>query len=489
MKLLNSILSFLYKRISGIEAFFYNIRNLFWSYPDIFSKENDVRIKFEKYYSTTVPYSHFVFGILIVVTLSVPLFITRLPRVIGSSSTTLIEGVATGVGEGGLPQKITKVNPIIPSNNQLEKDIVNLVFEPLLQYTYVSSTGGQNVGGIKRILADNILTLRPGANYEISLKSGVFWHDHIPNGDIRTLTSDDVIATFDLIKSLDENSSIYTRTLRQMQWVKLDELTFRICTIPQIASTEICFNDNFSESTSDDLGYPIFSNFLELVSFNILPAHKISDINAQNVNSAEPSLYRSPIGTGKFKLDEVTSSFVKLSHFEYFNNKPAKSQINNIKFVYYKSTDAAFEALLNGEVHSIATASTIFRDRAKPYNQIIEHLSPVLYKQFWGLYFNLRKNPSNSEPIAPQFLSEIKVRQAISVGVNRANLISVGLNGMGSETFGPIPNISYFYNANAGWKTFGVQDSNKLLDEAGWTFKPGNKFRTNEAGEVMRFSM
>lgn len=488
MKFINSILVLTYKRVTFIERFLYAVRDWMWSYPDVFAKDHPYRIRFEKIYASTIPYSHFLFSFTLVFILSLPLFFTRLPRILGVSDQVLIEGVATGVDDLGLPQKITKVNPIITSNNQLEKDIVNLIYEPLLKYTYQSSIDGRNVGAIKGVLAKNILTLRAGANYEITIKDNVFWHDHIPNISERRLTTDDVIATFDLIKSLDENSSIYTKTLRQMQWKKIDEYTFRICTIPAIASVEICYNDN-NESVQDDLGYPIFSNFLELIGFNILPKHKIGDINAINVNSTDPELFRSPIGTGKFKMEQVSPSFTRLKFFNNYHEILDDRTIDEIKFVYYKTTDDAFEALLNGEIHSLATTSTVFRDKAKPYNQIVEHLSQVLYKQFFGLYFNLRTNPSTNKPIAPQFLLDMRVRQAISSAINRNNIISVGLNGMGAEAFGPIPNISYFYNKDAGWKTYGSLDAGKLLDEAGWTLKPGYKFRTNDSGEVMRFSL
>lgn len=488
MKLINSILAFAYKRVSFVERFFYSIRDWVWEYPNMFEKEHPYRVRLEKIYSSTIPYSHFLLSIALIFALVVPLFVARLPRILGSSEKVLIEGVATGIDDLGLPQKITKINPIIASNNQLEKDIVNLIYEPLLKYTYQTSVDGRNIGTIKSVLAQSILTLRPGANYEITIKNNVVWHDHLQNLSEKKLTTDDVIATFDLIKSLDENSSIYTKTLRQMQWRKLDEYTFRICTIPSTASVETCYNDN-NETQADDLGYPIFSNFLELIGFNILPKHKISDINAINVNSTEPELYRSPIGTGKFKMEEVSVSYTRLKFFNDYHIAFSTRSIDEIKFVYYKTIESAFEALLNGEIHSIATSSTVYRDRAKPYKQIIEHLSPVLYKQFFGLYFNLRTNPSTNETIAPSFLADIKVRQAISAAINRTNIISIGLNGMGAETFGPIPNISFFYNKDAGWKTYGSLDSAKLLDETGWTLKSGNKFRTNESGEVMRFSL
>ncbi|MCA9381037.1 hypothetical protein KC678_02130 [Candidatus Dojkabacteria bacterium] len=478
MFIFNAIL----KSILKIEEGLYKIRDAFWSYPDFFDPEKHYNKKLIKLYVSSVPYSHYILATLAFLLFTIPLLASGVPHVFGSTRGLLIEGVVMGIDSNGNVQKINKINPILPSNIQLEKDLVNLIYEPLIRYQYVEDESGKYVGGVQNILAKEIITLLPGANYEIELKKDVSWHDSVP-GNNHTLSADDVIATFELYSSLSEDSAanIYSKTMKQLQWVKVDDYTIRVCTKPNEETTQPC-------DVNPRITYPIFSNFLELISFNIVPKKQAQEINSSNVDTAEPSLYRNPVGTGLYKLKHSGENSITVEinkkHGLYSNN----IDITSIRFEYFATLNDAISALQNAEIHSLATLSVEYKDRLKEYTQIEEHVSDVLYNQFWGLYFNLRKRPDETS-IAPKFLQDVRVREAISSSINRDKITKQTLRGVGEEAYGPIPSISYFFNPDAGWNTYDVEKAKKLLDDAGWKIRSGNEFRTNSDGDVLRFSL
>jgi len=346
------------------------------------------------------------------------------------------------------------------------------------------------LGGVEYILAENVLTFKPGADYQFILRNDVFWHDSEsidnPNTDeneIKQFNADDVIRTFEILSQVEDidstGSNAYTRALKQLQWEKVDPFTVRVCTRPLQEEVTTC---DKAENN------PIFSNFLELLSFKIIPEHLSGDITSQTLDTLDPQLYKNPVGTGKYEFDNVTDNSISLTLFnDHYNLSPLVS-IEEIKFLYYKSLEDATSAVQNGEAHTLASISTQFQNSFADYKQIDLFESPVLYNQFWALYFNLRKRPDGSS-IAPAFLQDVRVRRAISSSINRETIIKNALNSAGEEAIGPIPAISSYFNKNANWHTYNKIDSEALLDEAGWTLKPGKDIRTNDAGEKLSFSL
>lgn len=477
-----NIFSLVLKPFAFIERILIGIRDAFWNYPEAFSPDKGYNKKIIMLYVSSVPYSHFVLATLTFVLLFVTLFSGGLPHILGSSEGTLVEGVIMGVDESGNVQKINKINPILPSNIQLEKDLVNLIYEPLLKYNYVETDDGTSVGGVQTVLAEEIITISPGANYEIILRDNIEWHDSTVDQP-HFLTSDDVIATFDLYASLDENTSsnIYSKTLKQLQWLKIDDNSFRICTVPtEEIQSEPC--------DSEDLTYPIFSNFLELISFKIIPEKYTEDLDAYNIDSSEPILFRQPVGTGLFELDNVSNSSITLSVNKKHGLYSDKMSMKFLKFEFFKDLEGAISALQNAEVHTLASSSIEYKERLAEYNQIETYVSDILYNQFWAMYFNLRLRPDGTS-IAPEFLQDVNVRRAISSAINRSNIVNETLRETGAEAYSPIPNISYFFNNEAGWYRYDTEKSVELLEEAGWKLRDGNQFRTNEDGEELRFTM
>lgn len=482
----------MFNPLSRIEKKFYDIREFFWNYPDYLIGPGSLSARVNVLYKSSVPYSHFVLAGICVVLIFFSSFVVDLKALIKISDSTLIEGVVMGVDDNGNIQKLTKVNPIIPSNVQIERDLSELIYEPLIRYEYNQNSTGTWTVNIEDVLAESVIKIREGADYQFNLRRNVLWHDG------KQFTAEDVIRTFDLVSGIENRNEAYIKAIQQLRWEKIDDFTVRVCTKGTVDA-------NNCNQTKDN---PILSNFLELISIKILPSLHTKDINSQNIDSSTPDLFRSPIGTGKYKFYRVDAQSVKvIKNDKYYGEKsvlkdPAldvndpknyetikiSPKIQSIEFKFFRNLEDAIKGLQNGTVHTLATISTEDKQTLNDYPQIETKLSPVLVNQYWSMYFNLRKDP-NGKTLGATFFQDVNVRTAISEAINREDLIKNALQGIGQEAKGPIPDISEFFNANAAWKTYNPDDARKLLDTAGWTIKNNSEYRSDPNGNEMVFSL
>lgn len=472
--------------LSVIEQKFYKVRDFFWNYPEYFiGDERSVKSYLKALYKSSLPYSHFVGAFILVFFVFLSIFVVDFKALLKANNNDLIEAVVMGVDDNGSIQKLTRINPILPSNVQLERDLSELIYEPLIRYEYNQTTNGVWQPTVEDVLAESVIKIREGADYQFNLRKDVVWHDGVP------FTADDVIKTFDLISQIEGRNEAYIRAIKQLRWEELNPYTVRVCTKGS-SDTKTC---------NQTLDNPIFSNFLELISIKIIPAHKTKDITTENIDSSIPELFRSPVGTGKYEFFRADDQSVKLVwNDRYYGQKTVKDangktvlqkivpNITTIEFRLFKTIEDAVVALENGTVHTFASNSTQYKVDLSNYPQIIQSVSPVLETEYWSMYFNLRKDP-NGNALGATFFQDQKVRTAISEAIDRRDIIQNALQGVGDEALGPIPQVSEYFNKDAGWKTYNPADANKLLDAAGWTFKNADKYRSDTKGNQMAFSL
>jgi peptide/nickel transport system substrate-binding protein len=457
-----------------LEKLVYFIRDTFWSYPDKLFGENSLSSKFGALYKLSIPYSHFVVAFFAFTVVFILFGNTRYKAIIDNSNKTLIEAVVMGVDNQGRLQRVNKVNPILPTNIQLEKNLINLIYEPLIKFEYVQQTDGTWQPQIINVLASEVVKIKEGSDYQFNLKRGIRWHDN------REFNADDVIATLNLVSNLNRTDNAYIKAIKQMRWEKVTDYSLRLCTQ----------GSNAQASCNESTDNPIFSNFLELVSISIVPAHKVSNLTENQINNSDADIFRSPIGTGKYRFfsaDNLSVTVVRNEDYFYAKEQHLP-QIQTIRFKYYATLDDAVKSIKNGETHSLASISVEYKNELEKTTNVKINLSPVLDNQYWGLYFNLKKDPDGKAK-GPAFFQNQNVRTAISSAISRYEIIENALLGVGEEAFGPITQKSQFFNKNAGWATYNPDRAAKLLEQEGWTLKGTQKFRTNNSGEELSFSL
>jgi peptide/nickel transport system substrate-binding protein len=382
------------------------------------------------FYRESIPISHFL-SVIAVLGIIFLLVTTNVLAFLGVDNNTLIEGVIMGVNSDGKTQPLTRVNPLINTNIQLEKDLSDLIYNSLITI----DTHGEP----KADLA-TFFVLEEGKRYQFKLKPDLYWQDG------QKLTVDDVVATFNLIKSLESNpqtSNIYSRAANKMDIVKSD-------TDPDVFEF-VVKGDN------------VVPGFFEAISFKIMPAHLLADLNPDSITKPDPYINRHPVGSGPYEFVQATGDTVDLvANSNYYGGIP---KISNIRFKLFGNEQDAVSALLTGQIHSLTGISDAGITAISQSPNIDLQTSNVIYNQYWGIYFNLADS-------GPAPLKDMQVRQSIAMGIDKDAIITAML-GYAEKAHGPIPVNSFAYSAEEKF-SLDVPKAKTQLTNDGWTLNTDN---------------
>lgn len=413
-----------------LENLLYSFRDGLWAYPQVlFFGEESFLNSFNVYYLKTRPFSHVV-SITLAILMVVGLIATDVKAFLRVDDKVFIEGVVVGVDERGELQEIHRINPLINTNVQLEKDLNELIYESLV----VVDQNNEVVPG----LAD-FVTIVEGQKYQFKLKEGLYWQDGVP------VTTEDVKRTFELVQDLEEDSrtsTLYSRAATKMQLKIIDARSFEI------------------ELNS------VVPAFFEAISFKIMPAHLFGNLNPVNITTQDPLINRSPIGTGPYKLVSATNGNIELIQNEYYRGN---TQFERVRIELFADEESAVVALKSGQIHALTGVSLDSVRELSDLSQFEVKYSNIIYNQYWALYFNLGSNGKG-------IFKNKKVRQAISSAINK-ELIIESILGYGAEALGPIPVNSFAYTEQQTYE-FNPKKAKLLLEEAGWTIGEGETVRS-----------
>jgi len=415
------------------------MRNTFWRYPYLlFDKKGGIRQLINSY-KLIRPFSHIIILSIFFVAIGITNY-NRTDAFITLQKDTLIEGVI--IGDSGL----SRINPLLPTNNQFENDLTKLIYHGLIRVT--------SSGEVQGILAASWESSdKEGKVYTFHLRDDVYWHDG------KKFTADDVLATFNVLKALGSGNeagqpSKYSEVAQNLELERINDYTITIKSAV------------------------INPTFFEDIDYGILPEHILSDVSISTFSWAYFNL--NPIGTGPFKFNGFKDNVISLiANGDYFLEKP---KIRHLKIELFETGDAAVNALKNGEIHTLADPSSAILKELENYKNLSIMHSNILYRRYLGLYFNLKKD-------GPETFKQKEIRQAISSAINRDEIIAQ-LSTAGEEALGTIPKISWAYNKQAKRYQYKTKRAEKLLDANGWKLKEisGRKVREKD-GTILRFEL
>lgn len=326
----------------------------------------------------------------------------RVPKAGG----TYVEGVA------GNPHTI---NPILCQSNPVDGDLASLIFTGLTQVN--------EKGEILPDLARNWEITREGTAYTFHLREDVRWHDGAP------FTADDVVFTINTIKNPDfHGAPSLSEMWRTVVVEKVDTHTVRFV-----------------------LREP-FAPFIDYTTVGILPAHILGNLSVEALE--ESKFNASPVGTGPFKIGEVSARRVLLlANEDFYRPRP---YLERLEFVFYPDAPSVFEARGRGEIDGIA--------RVLP-----QHLEPIRQDDTLNLY---------SAPLSGYnmvFLNldrvifqERAVRQAMMWALDRQALVDDVLKGQGIVIHSPILPRSWAYYDEVLKYERNPQKAIAILEEDHW---------------------
>lgn len=417
---------------------FLRLRDSFWNYPDFLIGREGLFSSLISLYRLLRPFSHIFVLLLFFFTLGFFNY-SYGSSIINTQKDTLIEGVI--VGEGTL----SGINPLLPTNNQLENDLARLIYYSLVR---VDASGK-----VIPILAKNWEKLdEEEKSYIIHLREDVYWHDG------EKFTADDVIATFNVLRALgEENQGGVSRSVEvalNMKVTKIDAYSLQ-----------------FEQEN-------INPTFFEDIDVGILPKHILDTVSLSTFSWAEFNL--KPVGTGPFIFHSFKDEVITLIANEgYFESKP---KIKTLQIILFSTADEAIEALKSGEIHVLADPSTTVLSSLEGWDNIYQIASSNIYRRYWAIYFNLKDS-------SPEIFKDKVIRQAISASIDREALVSK-ISTAGEEALGPIPINSWAYNQGAKRYRFDQSEAKKLLEDNGWVQKEVDKRLVRmKDNEILRFEL
>jgi peptide/nickel transport system substrate-binding protein len=228
-----------------------------------------------------------------------------------------------------------------------------------------------------------------------------------------------------------------------------------------------------------------FAPFLFMTNLNngpILPKHLLE---GKDIATAEFNQH--PVGTGPFRLGEV----VKGSHYVLERNpdywKPGRPYLDRVVLRVMPNPPSRVLAFEKGEVDVLYSfflpREQAARVKALPGVVVKDYM---LFPEVITLFFNLK----DSKP-----LGDLKVRQAIAHGIDRAFIAEKGYFGLSRPAISPIPsNLTWAHNPKVMTYAYDPARAQVLLDEAGYkgpermvlrlAYDPANS-AVNKAAEIV----
>ena len=289
------------------------------------------------------------------------------------------------------------------------------VHEPLIQSTLTVTNPDLTIG---YDLATDTSVSEDGLTWTVTIRGDVKFTDGEP------LTAGDVAFTYNTVK---ETSSVNDFTM-------LDRAE-------ALDDTTVVFH----------MTRPFSIWPYTMAAVGILPEHAY-DSRTYGTN---------PIGSGRYMLKQWDQGqqVILEANPDYYGEAPKMKQVT----ILFMEEDAAFLAAQAGQV-DVAYTSATYSD------QNIEGYELAAYETVDNRGFNLPAVPEGTDEEGRQtgndFTSDVRVRRAINLGIDRQEMIDHVLNGYGSPAYSVCDQLPWYSEASE--VAYDPKEAGKLLDEAGW---------------------
>lgn len=368
----------------------------------------------------------------ILLTITVSLYYTTVTPVQGG---TLTEGVV------GVPRF---VNPAL-AITRADQDVTTLVYSGLMRL-------GSN-DTLEPDLAENITVSEDGRTYTINLKRGLTFHDGSP------FTSSDVAFTVGLIQDPSLKSPL-RGNWNDVSVNVIDEYTL-----------EVALEQSYA---------PFIENF----TVGIMPKHLWGDLSIEQLPFSH---YNSePIGTGPFKIANVDRDSTGLiNHYGLarFEGATTPANLSRVEINFYQNETALKTALDKNEIDATAHLPIdLISDIDKDDYTVITKPLPRIFATF----FNQNRSVVLRDPT---------VRNALSLAIDRKDLIRATLGGYGIPINSPVvPNEAVLESGEASPTTTdpsAIASAQEALRAGGWVQNSLGLWEKNLGGspETLRLTI
>ena len=309
------------------------------------------------------------------------------------------------------------MNPLITNNKEI-LNIDSLIYEPLFKVNEDYS--------LEPCLATEC-SKTGDRTYIVKVNTGINWQDGT------SFISKDIQFTIDTIK---QGNSIYKYNVTHIEQAEVIDAS----TIKLILDGEIPFFEY-------NLTFPIMSS---------------SYYYGQNFYESD----KIPIGTGRFKIADISSNSITLARnikWKAKNEKEEDMKLENIKINLYSSMGEAYNAFKIGNIDLLNTSNQNFSDYI---GTIGFTKNEYRGRQFDFLSFNCTDT----------IMQDIYVRKAISYAIDKDNIVSsVYANKYDTAEY-PLDYGNYLYEENGASSGYNIEQARATLENGGWEYS-NNKWK------------
>lgn len=371
----------------------------------------------------------------IFVLLLAALLLTSCGIVPGSGKVIEEKGAATDTDGGTLTVPLTNfdtLNPLLTNNNSYYQ-LSNLLYDRLFAY--------EGSGRLVPSLVEHVETSDEGKRISLTIKKDIYWEDGTP------LTTKDIAETFEAVKKCPDDTT-YKDAMRRIMGTSNVEG----------AARAIVFDDRNIDFEFDKS----YGNYMELLSFPILPAHIYGEEGMLEKDDFKV------VASGPFTLkkwDKNKRLYLEKNQ-NYYGSLPYIDEIVGIIFSDDKAIQQAYDA---GQVDLCAIDDyTWDRFRSDKKSKVESFETQNLEV----LAFN------TSDPL----LQDVDLRRAIDYSVNKERIIdSLYLSQGTIATFFINPKLSSgLFTREESYLS--VDTAVSILEKGGYRDIDGDGYRENKDG-------
>jgi len=312
------------------------------------------------------------------------------------------------------------VNPLLSQNNDVDRDLVSLIYSGLMKYN--------DDGKLVPDLAKSYEISSDGLNYTIYLKENAKWHDGTP------ITANDIVFTIQTAQNPDYGS------LQRINWQGVDVETVDKHTIILKLKNK-------------------YAQFLNNLTLNILPQHIWQDVKP--VNFALSDFNLKPIGSGPYKFKKLKKDDAgRIKSYELESNKnfyDGRPYIDNIELKFYDSENELINEYNRNNIENLSFVSANNLKKIKFKKRL--NIQELKLPRYFGVFFNQNES---------KLLSDKNIRLALNYGTDKKDLIGKILDGRGIETNSPMMGEILDIESDVKTYNFDQEKAKKLLADSGW---------------------
>lgn len=314
-----------------------------------------------------------------------------------------------------------------------------------------------------------VIALDPGSEPEAGFDPAYGWgageHVHEPLiQSTLTVTNTDLTIGYDLATgySVSEDGLTWQVTIRRDakftdgEPLTAEDVAFTYNTVKETSSVNDFTMLDHAEAADDTtvifhMTRPFSIWLYTMAEVGILPEH-----------AYDSATYGTePVGSGRYILKQWDKGqqVILEANPDYYGEAPKMKQVT----ILFMEEDAAFLAAQSGQVDLAYTSATYSEEEVDGYTL-------AAYESVDNRGLNLpavsETTDSEGRTLGNDFTSDVLVRRAINIGVDRQEMIDHVLNGYGSPAYSVCDQLPWYNEASE--VAYDPEGAAALLDEAGW---------------------